>query len=458
MEEIMIRPFDELLEKLVNIKNNENSVALVKFLKDKFLKKGLTSSIPNQVMSELLPITELSTIEMICFTEGCEEFFNDQSLDKTKYFGQSDIINYTNFIPPKEKKIEVIELDNVIKDEAEGHIRYMRPFTPIQTIAEWEMNKVTTYSFEMQREPIYKILPNGEKIKQKNINQKSVNEIADLFYNNEFEPNMITYCILAIDGKRPQVKYNKDTRKLRIELDYDVNSDTYTSVSLIDGQHRTSGATKAVILSERNNKKLNGSLHTAFYVMTQQEARTYIDNQNKQNAISKDHLEAFKNDDFNVVFAKMVNYKNSSRNIFYENIAESYMEMKSYNKLTYKTVILDAFKMTTIDISNDFKVNFEVPKYCDIITNLVKYIAMEYYDNSIDKLKDDSNLLSMNIFVGYIALAERLINNKEYLNIIPDIAEKINNNIEEINKLNLTSKNLTIKDKENIFKYFKNLI
>lgn len=457
MEETIVRPIDDLYVILVKIIEDEcNNRGLKNYLRDKFAEKGLIASIPNQVMAENIPLTELSINELICFTEGCTESIEDLNINLKSFFGERQLISYYNFIPT-ENKVEYIELDNVIQDPKNPH-RFMSAFTSIETIAEWETNRLTTYNFDMQRNPIRKVLPNGQVIKQKNLNEKSIKEMTDLFYNNKFEPNMITYSILMIEGKKPNIFYNEKTRKLRIEPNYDFDSDSYTSINLIDGQHRTTSCTRAVMMSKKSGRQLNGSLHCVFYLMTKEEAQQYIINQAKQNAIPKDFTDSLVNNDYTKFVEMLDGYKNETSNIFFNNIAKTYDDMKAYNKLTYKYVLTEACMMTKIDMTDSIETKFASQNICDIVTTLIKYMCKEFYNNDMKQMIDENIFLTPNIFIGYIAIAEVLRNSDDWINEVIKVANVLQayNVSGKLKDFKLESRNID-NIKKQIYDYFRDI-
>lgn len=462
----MIKELDELYSILMRIREQEcDNRNFSKYLRDKFLEKKLNGSIPNQILSESLPLQECNTISLMCFTEGCKEFFGtyfykdgeEGDLDLKSYFGDSMISSYIGYINV-EVDPTVIELDNVIQDPRNPN-RYIAGFTPYKTISDWQKYYLTTYDFDMQREPIYKSLPKEETMKLKNINEKAVQEMTELMCENQFEPNMITYTILMVEGKKPNVFYNKETMRLRIEPNYSYHDVDYTSVNLIDGQHRVSAGARASFWAEKHNQELTGSFHCVFYIMTKEEAREYIKTQAKQNSISEEFIETLGTNDYTEFINKMNSYKNEKKNIFKNNIASTHGEMEAYHKLTYNMALTESLKQTKIDVSNNIDKKFASEKFTEIITTLIDYMTKEFYDDDIEKMKDENIFLTPNIFIGYIALAEQLWKDKDYIDRLLDIAsalqdEKIK---EKLKEFKLTSKNID-GIKRNVFNYFRELV
>lgn len=462
----MIKELDELYSILIRIIEQEcDNRNFIKKLREKFLEKGLNASIPNQILSESLPLRECNTIILMCFTEGCKEFFGtyfhkngvEGDLDLKSYFGESMISSYVGYINA-EVEPTAIELDNVIQDPKNPN-RFIAGFVPYKTISDWQKYYLTTYDFDMQREPKYQQLPNEETMKLKNINEKAVQEMTELMCNDEFEPNMITYTILMVNGREPQVFYNKKTMKFRIEPNYSYDDIKYTSVNLIDGQHRVSAGARASFWAEKHNEELTGSFHCVFYVMTKEEAREYIKTQAKQNSISEEFIETLETNDYTEFVNKMNSYKNEKKNIFKNNIASTHAEMEAYHKLTYNTILIEALKQTKINVSSNIDKKFASEKFTEIVTTLIDYMKKEFYDDDIEKMKDENIFLTPNIFLGYLALAEQLWEDNDYIDKLLSIAltlqdDKVKDKLKEFK---LTSKNID-GIKRNIFNYFKVLV
>ncbi|WP_346938100.1 hypothetical protein [uncultured Clostridium sp.] len=462
----MIKEIDELYSILMAIREKEcDNRGFKEYLRDKFLEKGLSGSIPNQILGESLPLVECDNISLMCFTEGCKEFLGtvvddegeELDLNLTSYFGDVMISSYVNYINV-DVEPTAIELDNVIQDPKNPN-RFIAGFVPYNKPYEWEKHHLTTYDFGMQRNPVYKKLPNKKIMKLKNINEVAVEEMTALMCHNQFEPNMITYIILMVEGKKPNIYYNKEKMKFRIVPNYSYDDENYTSVNLADGQHRTTAGGRAVIWSEKHKEELTGSFHCVFYLMTKEDAKEYIVTQAKQNAIPKEHMESLSTNDYTLFIDRMNQYKNQKQNIFNKNIASTQEEMQIYNKLIYQHVLIEAIKMTNIDVSDNIEKKFSSEKFSEIITTLINHMTKEFYDGDIEKMKSENIFLTPNIFVGYIALAEQLWKDKDYIDKLIDMSTVLQDEKtkEKLKSFKLTSKNVD-SVKKNLFNYFKQLI
>lgn len=462
----MIKAMQDLYDILKEIIDNEcDNRNLKEYLRDKFLKKGLNGRIPNMILGENIPLTECDDFDLMCFTEGCKEYLNptyengeEADMNLSSYFGEDKIVSYRLPYVNKEVIPNKIEVDNVMRDP-EDENRFIANFVPLRKFAEWEKYKLTRYNFETQRNPVYKRLSSGKVIKLKNINEKSVSQITDLMYRNKFKPNMVTYNILIAPGKKPNYSYDDKTHKLTITPNLNFDDDDFTVVDIIDGQHRTTGATRAVSKAERTNTKLTGSLHACFYLMKLDEAKEYIEIQSRQNTIEKEHAESLNPNDYNLFVDKIESWENEKKNILQKNVGNTYEEMEAYNKLTSKPILVEAVKMTKVDVSDNIEKKFASEKFAEIITTLINYMTKEYYNDDIEKMRNENIFLTSNIFVGYVAIAEELWRDSDYIDRLLDIAivlqdEKVK---EKLQTLKLTTKVID-SAKRNIFNYFKELI
>lgn len=454
----MIQPIDDLYDILKQIIDDEcNNKNFKNFLRDKFGKKELKVDTPNLILGENIPLTECEDNDLICFTEGCKEFFELEALNLSDFFGEDSLSRYHTYFRVNED-LKIIEVNNVIQDP-NNEYRFIASFVPLDKFPLWEKYKLTRYNFDTQRDAIYKQLSENRAIKRRNINEKSVTEIEDAMYNDMFQPNMVTYNILICPGKKPNYHYDKETLTLTIKPNLNYDDEDFTAVDKIDGQHRISGASRAVARAEKNNKKLKGSLHACFYLMTKEEAKAYIETQAKQNVIAKDYRETLKTDNYTIFVDKIIDWKNKKQNIFYDEVANTYDEMKVYNKLTYKYVLISGCKMTKINVDDNVEKKFASEKFAEIINTLINYMVKEFYNNNIGNMKKENIFLTPNIFVGYIAIAEMIWKEKDYIDKLIDIAILLQT--EEV-KVKLSSMKLNYKTidgfKKGIFTYFKKLV
>lgn len=462
----MIKAMQDLYDILKEIIDNEcDNRQFKEYLRNKFLNKGLNARVPNMILGENIPLTECEDFDLMCFTEGSKEFLNpkyengeEADLNLKSYFGENTITSYNLLVPEKETIPNKIIVENVTVDPMDAN-RFIANFVPLKKFAEWEKYKLTRYNFETQRSPVYKRLSNGKIIKLKNINEKSVSQITDLMYKNKFKPNMVTYNVLIAPGKKPKYSYNAETRVLTIEPNLNFDDVDFTVVDIIDGQHRTTGATRAVSKAERTNTTLTGSLHACFYFMKLDEAKEYIEVQSRQNAIDKEHAEALNPNDYNLFVDKIESWENAKKNILQNNIGNTYEEMDAYKKLTSKPIMVEGVKMTKIDVSDNIEKKFASEKFAEIITTLINYMKKEFYNDDIEKMKDENIFLTPNIFIGYMALAEELWRDNDYIDRLLDIGLALQDekNKSKLKEFKLTSKNVDIV-KRSIFNYFKELV
>lgn len=454
----MIKPMDELYEILKQIIDDEcDNRNFKEYLRNKFVSKQLNGGTPNLILGENIPLPDCEDVDLICFAEGCKEYFNLEALELSSYFGVDALSRYRTYINPEEQ-LTVIEVDNVIRDKKNPN-RFIAGFVPLEKFPMWEKHKLTRYNFDTQRDPIYKKLSNGRAIRRRNIDEQSVNDIDNSMYNDEFQPNMVTYNILICPGKKPNYNYDEKTLKLTIKPNLNYDDDDFTVVDIVDGQHRITGASRAVARAIKNNKELAGSLHACFYMMTLEEAKAYIETQAKQNVMSKEYTESLKTDDYTTFVDKITSWKNSKNNILQNEVANTFDEMKVYEKLTYKTALTEACKMTRIDVADNVEKKFASEKFAEIINTLINYMKKEFYNNDIEDMKNERIFLAPNIFIGYIAIAELLWKEKDYVDKLIDIVvllqtEKVKT---ELSSMKLNHRSLeTIK--KNIFKYFQELV
>ena len=281
-----------ILEKF--LQDNADKKDVLKSINEEFLKKRLNMRIPIQLINGM-ELTSLKKIELIGVVEA---LYNTgyTKFNPSNYFNDVEINKYNNYIGEKEKEVDIIEFDNVtIKPSGDG---FFIPYVPISYVHDLVEDRFISYNFETQRNAKIKKVGEGF-IKQINVNKRSVEEIKELYLNNNA---FVTTITLNLTGSEEDggINYDKENRKLYIKLGSDMTLDC------IDGWHRLSGITKAVEEAKSREISLEGYINISIETFTIEEARNFIYLNEKKNNIDKDFTKTLNNDDYNI-YAKEIN-------------------------------------------------------------------------------------------------------------------------------------------------------
>lgn len=453
----------ELEEKLLIIlKEYYNDNRLIEKLSSAFTRKGLARDIPNKLFMELTTLGQLNTIQLAWLTIKLSEYTDEKGnrlfkdLEPTKYFTEIEIKNvneYVNF----DEKIDCLIFRDVYMNE--DGTQFICPFCDVNTVTKYKKNELFSYEFETQREGNIRLIgTEGAISREIYTNPKSVDAIADLIYENKFTANLITLNIPMLGLKNEEdYKYDKEKRILKITPHYDATQNNLTYVNVIDGWHRLCGAEKAVerAKAENEGRKLTNGFIIAINLMTPMEAKKHFKRENTYNPIDKNYLESFELTDESRFIESIVGYTDID-NIFKNNVMRTYEETKSSKYLTYYKVLEDGLRYTNIDCKNMKSIKYRVPIIVRFINNFVNYMINFYGYNDWKELRNKTNLLDMNIFIGYIKIASLIqdeIDVDDYVEKLADII--VNDKIE--NELKTMGLNNKIYSAKTISKYFEQI-
>lgn len=434
------------------ISKNDYNKQMINALAMEFNEKGFSMQRPNQIFGGASPLESLENRELLALTKGIYDITKDKNINPKDYFSEAELIAFKKYKKPKEEIKDKLILKNAVQID---DLQWICPFWSLEEIYEAHNNAQLSYNFNTQREATYKETQTGEIIITATLNKESVKEIADEMYANKFTPNMITLNVRLIDGKKPNIKYNEDEKELIITPNYDFNSDNTTFIDMTDGWHRTNGSLWAVDRARQEGKTLKGGLVVLITCMTEDEAKNYIARESKKNDMSKEYIKSLTNDDYNRIARQINDYGDVNSNILKDKIANTREELKYTDKLTTMEIIREGLKQTDLEIKDALDVRMKLPKMIEVITMLINYILKYKFNNNIDELKK-SAFLQPNIFIGYIAIADELKDEKEYLDrllrVVDALTSKPN---KDFTGLGIHSKQLQNKK---IYEYFKKLV
>lgn len=452
---------DKLYEELhIQIDKVNYNKKLIIIMRDVYLKKGFSGERPSQILSNNIPIENLSDIEILMFTqtlfEGLQKLKEPiyvPSLNPELYFTDAEISRLNSF-KRTDKTLKELILNNVVQID---DLHWICPFMSIEEIYKAYNSALISYNFNTQREATYKETDTGKLIRIATLNPISVRDISEDMYNDKFTPNLITLNVRLMTGKKPNINYDNANRKLYIKPDYDYGSDNTTFIDTTDGFHRINAAILAYEKAKEEGKELKGGLIVSITCMTEDEARNYIARESKRNDMSKEYTSALTNDDYNKVIRKINDYGDEKNNIFKDKIANTFNEVSYGDKYTTFEFMRDGLRETDLDIKDDFEMKMTIPKIIEIITFIIRHSMKSYYNNDLETLKKNSNLLEPTMFVGYLAIANELKNDNNYISKIPEISRRLLNiSPSELKDIGLYQVK-TFKAKK-VYDYFKELI
>lgn len=353
------------LQDLILTKEYKNKL-LQNQMKINFGEKGLPINTPMLLFGDNLSLTEISKMELICFTKTSYEVLNIEILNPKKYFSHSELLNLEYNVKTEYTPKNIV-FENVYKDP--NRLSYMANYVPVEYLASLMNNRLIRYNHETQRQARYK-KRKGKEFKEISLNKKSVDEIANEMLSGKFPSNQITFNILLMDNKIPQVSYVEDERRLIITPELDIDNPNTTAVDCTDGWHRLSACVAANQMAKEQGLPLNSTLTVRIEMLTLQEAKEDLIRNSKQNPIDTTYIESIKDKGFNELIQEMSKYASREKNIFYENIAKTDYEKIQTGKIVSINFLNKLFKEYNIKSNNIIENKMLAQKICKISTDL----------------------------------------------------------------------------------------
>lgn len=451
-------PINKLKDNLTYvIQNQVKNTRLLTAINNEFTSKGFDITVPSMLFNGEVTVDVLEQNEIIALAFSMYKFLSNAdidmkvNIDPNDYFTNKILTDYELHSAPKEKRNNVVVFEECRKIDANNYWVYLSA----EQLYDLRKNRNVQYFQGIQRMAKIVELPNGLKIKKTNVNPKGIKEMNErLSKKHDLRPTNIAFALLLVDGKDPIYNFTseyKNTGKLRIETDFDRNSEHYAPLIIPDGHHRNTAYCDAFA---EHGKKVKEGLGVNIYLMTVPEAKQFVADVFKRNETDEEYIESLGNEDNSLVFVENII---TNSNILRDNVVNTISEYKEFkNSLTYLGILKDIAKYTEINIQDEVTCEKEGRKIAKVIDAMLSYMISTYFENDIENMRNTS-LLSANIFAGYIAIANLLKDNSSFRGLAGEIADKLVSEKEKIShKLKLDEK-VKESESEKIYRYFENL-
>ena len=280
----------EILENKLEIfiskyaKNREVRRMLMKDFKDKNILQGEVLDI----LSLRTPVSILSEMTLLIFTQALYNATKEYALLPTKYFTAKEIEEGTNYYmdTPEIKQYPVIFKNPMFKINSDHYITYLTA----QELEELYNRRVITYNTKTQRN-LKQFHYRNNIIEKITINKTSVHDIGNKILNNSFIPNFITFNILQ-DGNEDFGIGNNNTLI--------VNAG---QINILDGFHRSVG----ILYALKQNKDIDFKIGVNITNFDTDKARRFIVQEDKKNKISKTYIKSLDADNLSQMIVHKIN-------------------------------------------------------------------------------------------------------------------------------------------------------
>lgn len=462
MENIHIYSEENLDKELKNVITKEfNNKELIKAINFELASKNMNSNITSALFQDgTLTVNKLSNEEKMAITKASYDVLKLEKLNFEKYYEvveRGDYKSYKN-IKPQVKEIELYKLQKIDDYNYVGRISY-------EQIYEYMSNVLFRYNKSSQR--AFKTKSYGTKnssIRTIDIKQKNVNAMLQLILDGKLESTQVIINVRLPEGDEdfdPKYVFEPideknlpDIGTLSIEPLYDIDSKEFTVAEVLDGFHRLVAVQQAVAQykSENNGSILEGGLDIRIVMRTLSEAQEIVRQIFERSDTNKEFIKGFRQGD-DVDFLKLLE---DNSKILKGEISMNFEDQTIDKKLTYKTILLDALKLTEIPVEKKGSVRDISKKLGSTIDELIESLKFKYFNDDLEEMKNNSLLLSCNMFVGYLAIANTMRILKDYNRIDEVIDSLYTIPKEQLEKLKINRSPNSCNYKE-IYSYFVNL-
>ena len=436
---------------------------LVNHLRDIFAKKGLPINIISTLFSREQDWQDISKMGQIGFVDGCYNILKWDNLKLNKWYSDVDIASYMTYSKVNEE-IKEVYLPEMIKLDEMTYIGARE----INVISKYLENLLFLYNKETQRASKYTTLGTSDKIiRTISFNQKAINEMKELIKNGNFEYDLIVINVLLINKNNdPRVEIksaysNSNIYNITITPDYDINSNRYTVINLLDGFHRCMAFVRACEeYKNETGEELTYKTPIKLVMRDLQDAKRIVGQTFKRSDTDKGFVKAMEVNDYTIFLDGLMK---KCKTLSPKKVADYYDDyLYKKNSYTHKIVLLDGLKKCKdIPFNKPMQCNFVQKSMAKIIDLLINYLCDGCYNGNIKEMINNSNLMDINIFLGYIAIADVLKDIKdenELIEYIQEIGDRLyliqEENKSELEELKLTNKKYNA---NNIFNYFKKI-
>lgn len=440
------------------IQNEISNMRLLQDINKEFVAKGLNLDIPMLLFDKGLTVHEIKDENvLIALSKSIFNFAKANNKDLGKgininpkdYFTDTVLTNYEVYQEPEKPK----ELKTIVFEDCQkvGNNAYWFFIKAKQLSEIKENNKLGNFEGIQRARKIVK-LPNGEEIEKINVNKDGINALTERFKKHNIKPTCITFTVLDMPNKEPQVEFIPEYKKfgtLKVTPNFDSSSINYTPMIINDGNHRSTALADAYF----DDKEVEDEgLGVFFFLMSPVEAKQYTADTFEQNSTDTTYAKTLKDTPEN----RFIQYVTSNSKALKNKVANIISECKVKKALTYLSILNDSVNLMKIEkLDNDVTSEREARKISNIIDVLIDYLASEYFNDDIEKMKEHNFLLKPNTFVGYLAIANILKNNENSRLLVGDVADKLIKINEDLNrKLKLDIKDCNVK---HVYEYFEKI-
>lgn len=428
-----------------------------KIVLDEFSKRNMRESNAVNILTGRLELNTLDIdttkglILLFAFTSGMYTALTYHEEESPETLGEKDEINE---IIPSDYFTE-IEIENFKDYKAEKKVNkkerytfpnmikvtdgYYKGIVSSQYLAKMDAGNDILYNFKNQRDPHIDIYGMKRIQLDKNKVERITNRLlSGTQFSDEIRLNLLH------DGE-DELYYDEKTGELTI---------ISGTLNIFDGYHRLTANSLAI--TKNADLEFNwGLVVTNFSEKKTQEFMVQI---NEQKPMKQEHIKSMDASSLGNIVVDAIRDTDSE---FATKIKDSDGELK-FGGLTKKSILATSIEECYNDKLENRLQAKPIAKHIANVMDYIMGLKIEEFIVKPEETKKVSYINHKNMFVGYVALSERLFGLKNWEDKIEEVLSKIdfskNNDFWNDNGIADNETDLKKKDRDGLYKYFRNLV
>jgi hypothetical protein len=356
----------------------------------------------NEAMVDLQFLNTLPQEELMILIEAINTATGKIKISLIEYFTKQEVKKSVSYKREVAEKASLpYTFRNVLKSSEQDFLTTME----CREIARLFTSEVLTYNIETQRNPKRTFLKNGTIKVTPRLNKTSVDEITKLMLDGRYRSNTIVFNVL-MDGTE--------------NVEFDDGDLTVISgqLNIIDGFHRL----QAILNTLEKNPDYDGNMDVAIKYLSLEEAKFYLGQINKMSKMDKTYVKRL----MSLELSDQVTNRLDSNSLLKGRISTDTTLIKKFGYLTNFSVLSKAIE----DVFKPEKPK-DVIDQAAFLKDFFDYLINSFEDEfgrdikKLDAVKKVSWINHHNTFVGLIALAKKIYDNKIPIPKIVDILNGI---------------------------------
>jgi hypothetical protein len=423
-----------------NIKKDRK---VINNIKDELIENGIKAGDFQYILTGRIPLEELDMKKLCLLMVKLSKYVNlENGVTPQTFFTEQEIKDAVSMQIVEEPPITLpYTFENVI------YIREGNYSTVItaQEIKKLMDSKLLTYNPETQREGRVEKDEDGRIVFKPKTIKRSVDEIAELFENDELETTTLTFnARVGTADSGEELIYDSKNKTLTITKG--------TSIDILDGYHRISGIMK--VLNKYPDKDMTFDLKILNY--TVKKALKYFNQTNKRNLIS---LSRRRETDLNNMSTVTFDFLKDECDFLKGRISSNDQVLKSADQLVTSKVLIDAIE-AHYKPSDRIEAK-EIAFYLSDFFTALFTAYPEAFVRNIANVRENSLINANQMFDGYVLLSKRFKEENVPLENIKQVIDQVDfsKDNEMWKELGILSENKTINKRivNKIREFFKEL-